>query len=65
MIMAVIAAVFSFRKNFSLIPILGVLSCFYLMTEIPVKNWLVFAIWLLVGLTIYFGYSMKNSRLNR
>lgn len=65
MIMAILAAIYSFRKNFSLIPVLGVLSCFYLMTEIPVKNWLVFAIWLVIGLTIYFSYSLKNSRLNQ
>ncbi len=65
MIMAIVAAIFSFRKSFSLIPIMGVLSCFYLMTEIPVKNWLVFAIWLVIGLAIYFSYSLKNSRLNQ
>jgi basic amino acid/polyamine antiporter, APA family len=65
MIIAVICSILSFKNNFSLIPILGLLSCFYLMTEIPVKNWLVFAIWLVVGLTIYFSYSVKHSRLNR
>jgi len=34
------------------------------MTEIPVKNWLVFSIWLIVGLSIYFGYSYRRSKLN-
>ncbi|MFM6976486.1 MAG: APC family permease [Sphingobacteriaceae bacterium] len=65
MIIAVIAAIMTFINNFSLIPILGLLSCFYLMTEIPVKNWLVFTIWLISGLAIYFGFSRKNSKLNK
>ncbi len=64
-IISVGCAVLSFKNNFSLIPILGLLSCFYLMTEIPIKNWLVFTLWLVVGLMIYFSYSYKNSRLNK
>ncbi|HEY1025911.1 MAG TPA: amino acid permease [Sphingobacteriaceae bacterium] len=62
-IISIVCAVLSFKNSFSLIPILGLLSCFYLMTEIPAKNWFVFALWLAVGLVIYFSYSVKNSRL--
>jgi len=54
---------FSVMRKLSLIPVLGMLSCFYLMTEIALKNWIVFSIWLLLGLTIYFGYSYTNSAL--
>ena len=57
-------AYLSFKKNYSLIPVLGVLSCFFLMTEIGVKNWLVFGIWLIIGLVFYFNYGYKKSRLN-
>lgn len=64
LIISIIVAVMAFVNNYSLIPVLGLLSCFYLMTEIPVKNWLVFTIWLLAGLTIYFGFGRKNSKLN-
>jgi hypothetical protein len=53
----------SYRKNYSLIPVLGLISCFYLMTELGSTNWLRFIIWLVIGLVIYFTYGHKNSRL--
>lgn len=53
----------SFRKKLSLIPILGLLSCFYLMTELKPSNWIGFGIWLLIGLGVYFLYGIKNSRI--
>ncbi len=65
LIICVGSAILSFKNNFSIIPVLGLMSCFYLMTEIPVKNWLVFSIWLVVGLSIYFGYSYRRSKLNQ
>ena len=52
-------------KKLSLIPVLGLLSCAYLMTELGITNWVRFGIWLLVGLVIYFIYGMKHSNLNR
>lgn len=55
----------SFRYALSLIPLLGLTSCFYMMAQIPAKSWFGFIIWLLVGLAIYFGYSYRNSRLSR
>lgn len=61
----VIMAYLSFTRNYSLIPVLGVLSCFFLMTEIGVKNWFVFGIWLIIGLVFYFNYGYKRSRLNK
>jgi APA family basic amino acid/polyamine antiporter len=56
--------VWSFRENLSLIPLLGLVSCLYMMAELSVWNWIYFAAWLLVGLTIYFGFSRKNSKLS-
>lgn len=53
-----------FRKKHSLIPVLGLISCLYMMAQIDLKNWIGFAIWLVIGLIIYFGYSYKNSKLN-
>ena len=55
----------SFRKNLSLIPLLGLSSCAYLMTELGWTNWVRFGLWLIVGLTIYFMYSHRNSKLNQ
>ncbi|MBF0362154.1 MAG: amino acid permease [Oligoflexia bacterium] len=62
---ATVVAVLCFIKNLSLIPILGLLSCSYLMTELGVTNWIRFLIWLLVGFIIYFLYSIKHSKLNK
>jgi APA family basic amino acid/polyamine antiporter len=56
---------FAFIKNLSLIPVLGLLSCFYLMTDLGYTNWLRFLIWLVVGLVIYFTYGYKNSVLGK
>ncbi len=52
-------------KKLSLIPILGVLSCAYLMSELGFTNWFRFGIWLLAGLIIYFAYGYRNSNLNK
>ncbi len=54
----------SYRKKHSLIPVLGLFSCLYLMTELGPRNWERFTIWLIIGLIIYFVYSRKRSKLN-
>ena len=56
--------IWSYKENLSLIPLLGLICCLYMMAELSVWNWIYFTIWLLVGLTIYFGFSRKNSKLN-
>jgi hypothetical protein len=57
--------VVTIRKNLSLIPLLGLLSCLYMMSQIELRNWIAFVIWLCVGLIIYFVYSRKNSKLGQ
>lgn len=64
-IAAITMSVLSFTKNLSLIPVLGLLSCLYLMTELGYTNWLRFLIWLVLGLIIYFTYGYHKSKLNR
>lgn len=54
---------FTFKKNFSLIPVLGVIFCMYLMLEIPAKSWVVFFGWMILGLIIYMIYGYRKSRL--
>jgi APA family basic amino acid/polyamine antiporter len=54
----------SIAKNLSLIPLLGLLSCLYMMSQIQLSNWLYFMGWLVLGLVIYFAYSRRNSKLN-
>lgn len=51
--------------NLSLIPLLGLLSCLYMMSQLTLANWIAFTVWLLIGLLIYFGYSKKHSKLNK
>lgn len=57
--------VLSLLKKLSLIPILGLLSCLYLMTELGVTNWWRFGLWLIFGLIIYSLYGYKNSKMHR
>jgi len=64
-ILAFTISILTFVKKLSLIPVLGLLSCSYLMTELGYTNWLRFLIWLGLGLIIYFSYSYKNSKLNK
>ena len=47
------------------IPILGVIACVYLMLGLPWITWLRFALWLLVGMIVYFFYGFRRSRLLR
>jgi APA family basic amino acid/polyamine antiporter len=61
-------AVFSwlaFRHSFSLIPSLGFLCCFYMLSQLGHMNWIYFGCWLLVGLLIYFVYGRSHSNLAR
>lgn len=60
---AVIIAMLSFVKDFSLIPVLGFTSCFYLMAQESHTNWSRFIVWLIIGLVVYFTYGYKNSKL--
>jgi APA family basic amino acid/polyamine antiporter len=56
-------AVLCVRFRLSLIPVLGLVFCFYMMAQIPAHSWFGFLIWLIAGLGIYFGYSIKNSKM--
>ena len=50
-------------KKLSLIPILGMACCLYLMIEIPTRSWIVFFGWMAFGLVIYFSYGYFKSKL--
>lgn len=64
-LLATILSVLSFLRNYSLIPILGVLFCSYLLIEIPAKSWVWFFCWMAIGLTIYFLYGYRKSKLSK
>jgi APA family basic amino acid/polyamine antiporter len=46
-----------------LLPVLGVLSCGALIAFLPWETHLRFVVWLVVGLTIYFSYGIRHSKL--
>ncbi len=64
LIVCIVMTFVSFTKNLSLIPLLGLISCCYLLTGMAVSNWMWFSVWLVIGLVIYFTFSYKNSKLN-
>jgi len=64
MILCVVMSVVAFMKNLSLIPLLGLISCCYLLTGMAVSNWAWFGTWLLIGLVVYFCYGYRKSKLN-
>ena len=64
LLVCIVMAALSYTKNLSLIPLLGLVSCCYLLTGMAVSNWMWFGIWLVIGLVFYFIYGYKNSKLN-
>jgi len=44
-------------------PVLGILSCAYLMLSLPVLTWVRFLVWLDIGLLIYWFYGRTHSPL--
>ena len=59
-----IISILTFIHRFSLLPVLGMITNFYLMTQLGKSNWIAFGCWLVIGLFIYFLYSKKHSKLN-
>jgi len=45
------------------IPILAMLTSFYLMLNLPAMTWFRFVLWMVIGLGIYFLYGAPHSRL--
>ena len=66
LIFCLVSIVITFQavvKRWSLIPVLGLLTNLYLMSELGVTNWFRFGIWLVIGLLLYFSYGAKHSRI--
>lgn len=65
LVICIVVAYYCITKNLSLIPVLGLLSCLYMMCELGISNWIGFGIWLAVGLIVYFAYGYKHSKLGQ
>jgi len=46
-----------------LVPILGILICGYMMVGLPADTWIRLVVWMALGILIYFGYGIRNSRV--
>jgi len=56
----------SFKTPFvPFVPILGILSCFYLMSGLPKDTWIRLLAWMAIGLVIYFTYGIRKSKLRQ
>lgn len=62
-VVCIILSILAILKKYSLIPLMGVTTCLYLLTGMTKSNWAWFLGWLVLGLIIYFLYGYKNSRL--
>ena len=60
----VVLSVLTFLKRFSTIPVLGMVTNFYLMTQLNFTNWAAFMLWLFFGLIIYLVYGKSHSKLS-
>jgi APA family basic amino acid/polyamine antiporter len=47
------------------VPILGIITAVYLMPTLPRITWEVMICWLLIGLAIYFSYSIRHSKVQK
>jgi APA family basic amino acid/polyamine antiporter len=47
------------------VPVLGILSCLYLMSGLPKDTWIRLLAWMGLGLVIYFTYGIRKSKLRR
>jgi len=62
-IICIILALLAFVKHWSLIPLLGLTTCLYLLTGMTKANWIWFGSWLLLGLIFYLLYGYNKSKL--
>lgn len=62
-VICLLLVILTFIKKYSLIPLMGVTTCLYLLTGMTKSNWAWFLGWLLLGLIIYFLYGYKKSKL--
>jgi basic amino acid/polyamine antiporter, APA family len=62
-IFAIILAILAFFKKYSLIPLMGVITCMYLLTGMSKSNWVWFIAWLILGAVFYFLYGYRKSKL--
>lgn len=54
----------SFKTPFvPLVPILGIITCLFMMVFLPMDTWIRLLVWMLIGMDIYLAYGAKHSHL--
>jgi basic amino acid/polyamine antiporter, APA family len=48
-----------------IVPALGILICGFMMYGLPHDTWIRLIVWMAIGLIIYFGYSVRHSRIRQ
>lgn len=48
-----------------LVPVLGIITCFFMMAFLPLDTWVRLVIWMIIGLDLYYFYGAKHSLLNK
>lgn len=48
-----------------LIPILGIIVCVLMMASLPLESWERLAIWMAIGIVLYFAYGKKHSKIRK
>jgi APA family basic amino acid/polyamine antiporter len=46
-----------------LVPILGIITCLFMMVFLPADTWIRLLIWMIIGLDVYILYGFKKSKL--
>jgi APA family basic amino acid/polyamine antiporter len=46
-------------------PVLGIITCLYLMSGLPRDTWIRLFTWLIIGLVIYFSYGIKKANVGK
>lgn len=47
-----------------LVPILGIITCFFMMAFLPLDTWIRLILWMIIGFDIYLWYGIKHSLLS-
>jgi len=63
-LLSLFVSILAIIKKYTVIPVLGLIINFFLMTELTPDTWIRFIIWLIIGLIIYFSYGIRHSKLN-
>jgi basic amino acid/polyamine antiporter, APA family len=64
-VLTIVLGVLAAIRDWSLIPLLGLVSCLYLLTGMNANNWLWFFVWFSIGLVVYLLYGYHHSVLGK